>query len=133
MIHEIIAPLPSVIDSLRAEKRKIFLYGMGDGAEKIYTYLTSHGIEIQGIVASDGFLRGHSFLGYNVISISEASERHGELCLVICFGAEGEKCRFLYDLAKKHRVISPNLPVFGSGACDKKFILEKTKDQLFMI
>ncbi len=127
MIHELIANLDSVIDSLKSETRKIFLYGMGDGAEKIYSYLTSRGVEIQGIVASDGFLRGHSFLGYDVISISEASERHGELCLVVCFGAEGEKCRFLYDLAKKHRVISPNLPVFGAGACDKDFILENAE------
>lgn len=127
MIRELISELPSVVDSLKAESRSIFLYGMGDGAEKIYSYLTAHGITIKGVVASDGFLRGQSFLGYDVISISEANEKYGELCLVVCFGAEGEKCRFLYDLAKKHRVISPNLPVFGSGACDKDFISENAE------
>ena len=39
MIREAIAPLPSLVDSLHAEKREIFLYGMGNGAEKIYAYL----------------------------------------------------------------------------------------------
>ncbi len=127
MVRELVAELTSVYDSLKSETRKIFLYGMGDGAEKIHRYLSSRGVEIQGVVASDGFLRGQSFLGYDVISISEANERYGELCLVVCFGVEGEKCRFLYELAKKHCVISPNLPVFGEGACDKEFILENAE------
>ncbi len=124
MIREIIEPLPSLYDTLRSEKRAIFLYGMGNGAEKVYAYLQQHGIDIKGVVASDGFVRGQSFLGFDVISISDASNLHGELCLVLCFGLEGEKSHFLHELAKKHRILSPNLPVFGDGACDKDFILE---------
>lgn len=127
MIYDIIAPLPSLCDSLKSEKRAIFLYGMGNGAEKIYAYLRDHGIEIKGVVASDGFVRGQRFLGYDVISISDAGAKHGELCLVLCFGLEGEKSRFLNELSKKHRIISPNLPVFGDGACDKEFILENAE------
>ncbi len=124
MIKEIITPLCSVCDTLKKEKRPIFLYGMGNGAEKIHTYLCDHGIKIQGVVASDGFVRGQSFLGYTVMPISVAESLYPELCLVLCFGVEGEKSHFLWDIAKKHRIISPNLPVFGNGACDRDFILD---------
>ncbi len=123
MIDEILA-LPSLIDRLKSEKRPIFLYGMGNGAEKIYAYLKGYGIEIFGVVASDGFVRGQCFLGHEVISVSYAEEKYGSLCLVICFGLEGEKSHFLKKLAEKHTVISPNLPVFGKGACNKEFISE---------
>ncbi|MBR5780215.1 MAG: FkbM family methyltransferase [Clostridia bacterium] len=127
MIRETVEALPSLIDTLKNEERKIFLYGMGNGAEKIYAYLICHGIEIDGVVASDGFVRGQDFLGFKVISITEASERYGSLCLILCFGLEGEKSHFLTDLANNHRILSPNLPVFGDGACDKDFILENAE------
>ena len=123
MILEAITPLESLIDSLKSERRAIFLYGMGNGAEKIYEYLSSRGIEIKGIVASEGFLRGQSFLGFDVCSISAAEERYGSLCLVLCFGLEGDKSHFLNDIRKKHRLVSPNLAVFGNEVCDKEFIL----------
>lgn len=124
MIESKVLTLRSYTDSLLDEKLPIFLYGMGNGAEKIHSYLTSFGIKIKGVVASDGFVRGQEFLGYKVISVSEAERLHGRLCLVICFGLEGEKSRFLKALSEKHRVVSPNLPVFGGGACDKSFIEE---------
>ncbi len=127
MIRELVTPLSSVIDSLKEEKSPIFLYGMGNGAEKIYTYLKEHDVEIKGVAASDGFVRGQSFLGYDVISVSQAEDLYGRLCLVLCFGLEGEKSRFLKEIAKKHRLISPNLPVFGEGCCDKNFILENAE------
>ena len=124
MIIDQILELESVAERLEKEKRPIFLYGMGDGAEKIYAYLSKFEIEIKGVVASDGFVRGQSFLGFTVMPISKAETEFGSLCLVLCFGLEGEKSHFLKDLAKKHLIISPNIPVFGDGACDKDFIAE---------
>lgn len=124
MIYKEISPLVPLYQALKEEKRPVFLYGMGNGAEKIYAYLREKGVEIKGIVASDGFLRGQSFLGYDVISVSQAETLFGSLCLVICFGLEGEKSRFLQEIAKKHRIVSPNLPVFGDVVCDKDYILE---------
>lgn len=123
MIIDELINLPSVLERLRAEKLPIFLYGMGNGAEKIHAYLSLHGIEIKGVVASDGFVRGQDFLGFRVVSVTDAEKSYGRLCLVLCFGLEGEKSHFLKDLQKRHRVISPNLAVFGDGACDKEYIL----------
>ena len=123
MISSQISSLTPYIDALKAEKRPIFLYGMGNGAEKIHAHLIKHGIKIQGVVASDGFVRNQEFLGFTVKSISETAEIYGELCLVLCFGLEGEKSHFLYELSKKHKIISPNLPVFGEGVLDYEYIL----------
>lgn len=127
MISEIIAPLPSLCETLKSQKLPIFLYGMGNGAEKIYAYLCEHGIKINGVVASDGFVRGQSFLGHEVISVSDASQKHGRLCLVLCFGLEGKKSHFIYKLAQEHKILSPNLPVFGDGVCDKDFIINNAE------
>ena len=124
MIPEQVYSLPSLCESLKTEVRPIFLSGMGNGAEKIYAYLRENGIAINGVVASEGFIRGQSFLGFSVTPISEAESRSRSLCLVLCFGLEGEKSHFLKELAKKHRIVSPNLAVFGDGAFDKKYILE---------
>lgn len=123
MIRELVETLPSLLDSLKNEK-SVFLYGMGNGAEKIYAYLKENGIEIKGVVASDGFLRGQSFLGFDVCSVADAEARYPDCCFVICFGLEGERSRFLKEFAKEHKIYSPNLPVFGTGVCDKRFILE---------
>ncbi len=121
-IRELVSGLEPLVPSLKSESRPIMLYGMGDGAEKIYAYLTAHGVKITGVVASEGFLRGQSFLGFPVIGIPEAEARFGALCLAVCFGTEGEKSRFLYNLHGRHRVVSPNLPVFGGGAMDAEYI-----------
>ena len=61
----------SVWDQLKKETRPIALYGMGDGAEKILRVCAQRDIPIAGIFASDEFVRGHSFAGYQVKKRSE--------------------------------------------------------------
>ncbi|MBE6683215.1 MAG: FkbM family methyltransferase [Ruminococcaceae bacterium] len=124
MIKEAITDLVPITERLKSQNLPIFLYGMGDGAEKINSYLQRNGIETKGVVASDGFVRGQVFLGHKVISISEAKERFGKLCLVLCFGLEGERSHFLKPLSVEHTLISPNISVFGDSVCDKEYIFE---------
>ena len=45
-------------EKLKAETRPIFIYGMGDGAEKIMRVFQEKGIPFAGIFASDDFVRG---------------------------------------------------------------------------
>lgn len=119
-----LSALPCQYESLKAEKRPILLYGMGDGAEKIYSELHKRGIEAQGVFASEGFVRGQSFLGHRVMSLSEAEEKYKDFVCVLCFALEGEKAQILKPLREKHMLYSPNVPVYGEGVCDKAFILE---------
>ena len=56
----------NVWDNLRKSEKPIVLYGMGLGAEKIMDTLSQYGVQVNDIFASDEFVRGHSFRGYQV-------------------------------------------------------------------
>ena len=47
------------------------MYGMGNGADKLFARFSEYGIEVKEVFASDGFVRGHSFRGYTVKSFSD--------------------------------------------------------------
>ena len=53
-------------DYLRQTEKKIVLYGMGDGAEKLLDEFDRLGIKCTGVFASDDFVRGQSFRGFKV-------------------------------------------------------------------
>ena len=121
-IAEILSPLPCMYEALVNEKRPVLLYGMGDGAEKIFAALTKRGIAVSGVFASEGFVRGQRFLGFPVMSLAEAEDRHGDFVAVLCFALEGEKAGILRFIKEKHTLFSPNLPVYGKGIYNKESI-----------
>ena len=50
-------------DELAHETRPIMVYGMGNGADKLFARLEKYGVTPREVCASDGFVRGHSFRG----------------------------------------------------------------------
>jgi hypothetical protein len=60
---------------LKGEARPVYLYGMGNGAEKILDECIRQGIEVKGVFASDGFVRHQLFRGFTVESYSEARKK----------------------------------------------------------
>ena len=91
-------------DYLRQTEKKIVLYGMGDGAEKIKSVLDEAGVPVADIMASDEFVRGHSFLGYRVKKLSEIEELYGDdFLILVCFGSQiPEVMEHIYSIAEKH-------------------------------
>ena len=63
--------------------KKIVMYGMGNGADKILSVCEKYGIEICDFFASDGFVRGHSFHGKRVLSFSEATQKYGKENMIV--------------------------------------------------
>lgn len=104
-------------DHLRQTDKKIVLYGMGDGAEKIKAVLDDIGAETADIMASDEFVRGHSFLGFRVKTLSEIEQLYGDNFLVlVCFGSQlPDVMEHIYAIAEKHELYAPNVPVTGGG------------------
>lgn len=104
-------------DYLRQTEKKIVLYGMGDGAEKIKAVLDSIDVPVADIMASDEFVRGHSFLGYRVKKLSEVEELYGDdFLILVCFGSQlPEVMEHIYGIAEKHELYAPNVPVTGGG------------------
>ena len=104
-------------DNLRQTDKKIVLYGMGDGAEKIKTVLDGIGVPVADIMASDEFVRGHSFLGYRVKKLSEIEELYGDdFLILVCFGSQlSDVMGHICSIAEKHELYAPNVPVVGDG------------------
>ena len=104
-------------DYLRETDKKIVLYGMGDGAEKIKAVLDEIGAPVADIMASDEFVRGHSFMGFRVKKLSEIEELYGEdFLILVCFGTQlPEVMDRIYEISEKHELYAPNVPVVGEG------------------
>ena len=109
-------------DYLKTTEKKIVLYGMGDGAEKIKAVLDEIGVSVDGIMASDEFVRGHSFLGFKVKKLSEIEEELGEIIILVCFGTQiPEVMEHILEIAKKHELYAPNVPVVGEGVFNLEY------------
>ena len=104
-------------DYLSQTDKKIVLYGMGDGAEKIRAVLDSVGVQVDDIMASDEFVRGHSFMGIRVKKLSEIEELYGnDFIILVSFGSQlPDVMDRIYDIASKHELYAPNVPVVGDG------------------
>lgn len=121
---EMIGTLPSLWDTLAAERRDIWLYGMGNGADKILTVLGERNIAVRGVFASDGFVRGQVFHGMPVRSFSEVSTLYPpQGCVVLlAFGsARSEVLSLIKGVAERYPLFVPDVPVCGSTLFDAAF------------
>lgn len=116
MILEQLREKQDTWESLQNAEKPLLLYGMGDGALKIMAVMKRYGIRLSGIFASDGFVRGHSFAGFPVLSYSQAVEQFGDFIVVLAFGAFRQPLlSYLYDLSRKHEFYAPDVPVCTDG------------------
>ena len=119
---------------LKSTDKKIVLYGMGDGAEKIKSVLDSRGTEVADIMASDGFVRGQSFMGHRVKKLSEIEDEYGDgFLILICFGSRiPDVMEHIYEIAQKHELYAPNVPVAGGGVFDLEYA-NANRDELLKV
>ncbi|MBQ0110496.1 MAG: FkbM family methyltransferase, partial [Oscillospiraceae bacterium] len=105
---------------LKTLGRPVILYGMGDGAVRVTDRLSKENIAVAGVMASDGFVRGQSFLGHTVRRFADIQKEFENPVVLICFGSELPKvidgiraipCEKYY----------PCLPVIGDGCFDAAF------------
>ena len=99
---------------LGAESRPIVVYGMGNGADKLFDRLESLGITVSDIFASDGFVRGHSFRGMRVKSLSEIEAEYSDFVILLSFASNRpEVVDMLAELDGRHEMYIPDMPVAG--------------------
>ncbi|MBQ5310568.1 MAG: FkbM family methyltransferase [Oscillospiraceae bacterium] len=110
---------------LKETDMPIFIYGMGDGAEKILRVFEEHYIPVAGFFASDEFVRGHSFKGHLVHTLSQIEALIDDFVIVLAFGAGYQS---LYDrikeIGKRHILLAPDVPVVGDGLFTYSYCLE---------
>lgn len=123
MILDLLTETQSVWERLKAEKRPIVLYGMGDGAQKILNVFAEKGISAADIFASDEFVRGHSFAGFKVLKLSEVKEKYNDFVVIISFASQrSEVLEKLYELDEVYDTVAPDVPVAGGGLFDFEYL-----------
>ncbi len=98
---------------------------MGDGALKILNIFEIYGIPTAGFFASDEFVRGHFFEGHKVHKLSEIEDSVEEFVIVLAFAA-GYPSLYekVNEIAEKHILIAPDVPVAGDGLFTYEYFLE---------
>lgn len=112
-----------VWDTLREEARPIVVYGMGNGADKLIRRFQKYGIKVADFFASDGFVRGHTYLGYRVKTFSEIKETYPEFVIVLSFASNRKDVlEMLSEIDKNYDMYVPDMPVADeSEYFDKDF------------
>lgn len=109
---------------LKSADKPIVLYGMGNGADKIYNELKNNGIEISGIFATAEFVREKTVYGFPLVDYSVIKEKLGQMIVLVCFGSNrAEVFEEINRIAKEQELYFPDVPVYG----DDIFTLEYAK------
>ena len=109
---------------LSSADKKIVMYGMGNGADKILAICERYGIEISDFFASDGFVRGHSFHGKTVLSYSAVKEKYGaeNIIVLISFASSLPDVLSLFDIVDSEcETYAPDVPVCGDTLFNMEF------------
>ena len=110
---------------LAKTSKPIVLYGMGDGAEKVIHYLQGYGKKPYGVFASDDFVRGQQFLGYQVKKYSDFVAELGEFIVLVAFGTQRQEViANILRISQEQETFAPNVPLFGEGLFDYDYFLK---------
>ncbi|MCL2054903.1 MAG: FkbM family methyltransferase [Oscillospiraceae bacterium] len=122
----------------------IFLYGMGDGAQKILGVFEDYGIAASGVFASDEFVRGQTFAGHLVRTLAgteqyvadsknssltpQSSNLNPGFIIVLAFASNRrDVCGKINELAKKYTLLAPDVPVAGGGLFTYDYCLKNAE------
>ncbi len=104
--------------------KKVVMYGMGNGADKILSICEKKGIEVCDFFASDGFVRGHSFHGKTVLTYSEIKEKYWDFVVLLSFATSlPDVLQKIDQIASENELLVPDVPVFGETLFDMDFCM----------
>lgn len=100
---------------LKGDSRPIFLYGTGNGGDKIVDALERFNIHLTGVFASPGFERDRVFRGFKVESYDAVRERYGDdITVLLAFGTDRKTVwDFIKELDSRHLLLIPDVPLYG--------------------
>ena len=114
---------PNVWTALEESSLPIVLYGMGNGADKVLGELERRGIRAAGVMASDDFARYQDYRGFIVKKENDFIRELGDFTVALCFGSSlSDVMAHVYEVASRHTLLVPNVPVAGDVLMDDNFI-----------
>lgn len=109
-------------DKIAKDPRPVMVYGMGNGADKLFTRLERYERVPSEVFASDGFVRGHTYRGYKVISLSDVRAKYDDFIILLSFASNrSEVIEMIKDIDSKNTLLIPDMPVAGEEYFDKDF------------
>lgn len=117
-------------ERLKNTDKPVFVYGMGDGCLKLFSQFERFGIKPAGIFASDEFVRGHSFLGYEVKTLSRVEQENPDgFVIALAFAAGYRELIDKIDrIAERHELIMPDTAVIGGEPFLKETLEQNIDD-----
>ena len=121
--------LRSCEDSVKENGLPVYIYGMGNGGEKVLKWCSERDIKVEGIFASDDFVRGQSFMGFAVKKLSDIEREVGEFTVLCAFGTElPEIMARIEDIEKRHPLYAPDVPVAGDVSFSRSVFTRRFDD-----
>ena len=98
--------MKDIWESLKDTDKKIIIYGMGNGADKIISELERLNIPIHGIMASDDFVRGQTFHGFTVKKLSDFPK---DIIILTAFGSQrNDVIQHILSLSQEYTLFAPD-------------------------
>ncbi len=115
-------------EKIKTTKKPIYIYGMGNGAEKLLQILEALGKKACGIFASDEFVRGQQFCGYTVTKLIDIPK---DAFVLQAFGScEPDVLDRIKSIAKEYEYYVPEMPLFGEARIYDKAFIEKNREKI---
>ncbi len=109
-------------DRIAEDERPKVIYGMGNGADKLFERLEKYNVKPAEVFASDGFVRGHCFKGYKVKSFSEIKSDYKDFLILLSFASNrSEVIEMISKIDSEYSMLIPDMPVAGKDYFDKEF------------
>ncbi|MBR4072335.1 MAG: FkbM family methyltransferase [Clostridia bacterium] len=100
---------------LKNTNKPILLYGIGNGADKIYNELRLNGINISGVFATAGFVREKVIYGFNLTDYDTVKKQIPEMIVLVCFGSNrSEVFSEIKRISAEQELYFPDVPVYGN-------------------
>lgn len=116
---------------LRVTDKPVFLYGTGNGADKILNELIKLNIPVSGVFASDGFVRNRFFRGFKVQSYSDVKLQFKNIIVLVAFGSYlPEVISNIKKIASETELFAPDVPVIPDGDIFNCQYVKKYKTEL---
>ncbi len=107
----------------------VVIYGMGDGADKLFACCEAFSVPVADVFASDEYVRGHEFHGYRVLRYDEVCQKYNEFIILLAFAAfEDGLMEKITGYARKHQLYAPDLPLFGGEILTPSWLRDHADD-----
>lgn len=112
--------------NLQRESRPIFLYGTGNGGDKILDVCKVFNIPVEGVFASSDFVRNRTFRDFPVQSLQMIEEKYGDdFVVLLAFGTTlSTVAENIRKVAEKHTLFIPEVPLYGKELFTFEYYLE---------